>query len=187
MDAIIHVHTFKEGFLSKLAHDLLLNLRRFTIEVEGAQVRVVAQSASLEVLGIAHDGTLKGGLSDGEKQTIAQNMDEQVLQTKRFPEVRFTGSVRREHGRAPSVHGQLELCGVVQPLEVAFTREGDRLRGTFEIVPSRFGIKPFRALAGALKVQDRVRVTVNAQAPEDHVQTPADGTSPEVLRWGPRG
>ena len=178
MDAIIHVHTFKEGFLSKLAHDLLLNLRRFEIELEGDQVRAVGQSESLEVLGVAQDGALKETLSDGEKQTIAQNMGDQVLQTKRFPQVRFTGSVRRGE-RALSVHGELELCGVSQPLEVAFTREGDRLRGSFELVPSRFGIKPFRALAGALRVQDRVRITVDARAPEEDAQ-------PAKLRWEPR-
>jgi hypothetical protein len=178
-DAVIRVHTFKEGLLSRLAHDLLLNLGRFEIEAQGDKVHAVGESQSLEVLGVARDGELiPESLGTGEKEAILQNLAEQVLRSEQFPRVRFTATVTRG-ARALSMKGSLELCGTSQPLQVDMTRSGDRLIGTFELVPSRFGIKPFRALAGALKVQDRVRITVDARAP-------ADGTpAAECVRWIP--
>jgi hypothetical protein len=41
---------------------------------------------------------------------------------------------------------------------------GERLTGELEIVPSHWGIKPYRALGGTLKVQDRIRVAIQAAA-----------------------
>jgi hypothetical protein len=180
MDAVIHVHTFKEGLLSKLAHDLLLNLRRFEIEAQGDAVRAVCESGSLEVLGVVRHDALEESLSEGDKKTILEHLNAEVLRTQRFPLVRFTGRVWRGES-ALSVEGVVEMCGASQPLDVVLKRDRDRLRGTFELVPSRFGIKPFRALAGTLRVQDRVRITVDACFPGD---APASG--PEPLRWRPR-
>jgi hypothetical protein len=138
----------------------------------------VCDCGSFEVLGVVRHGALEESLSEGDKTTILQNLASEVLQTQRFPQVRFTGRVRRSEGTL-SVAGHVEMCGRTQPLDVVLVRDGDRLRGTFELVPSRFGIKPFRALAGTLRVQDRVRVTVDAAFPGD---TPG---GPEPLRWRP--
>jgi len=42
---------------------------------------------------------------------------------------------------------------------------GDALRCEIELKPSDFGIAPYRALGGALKVQDRVRVVLTLDPP----------------------
>jgi hypothetical protein len=165
MDAVIHVYTFKEGLLSKLAHDLLLNLTRFEIEAQSDTVHAVMDSASLEVVGAMREGVLQASVSESDKRTIQENMVQDVLRSKRFPQVRLTASVKRSD-LAVDLHGTLELCGVSQPMRMTLLRRGGRLSGDFEFVPSRFGIKPYRALAGTLRVQDRVRISVDAQDPE---------------------
>ena len=38
-------------------------------------------------------------------------------------------------------------------------RDGERCAGQVEFAPSRFGIQPYRAFLGALKLDDRVRVS----------------------------
>ena len=41
MDAVIRVYTFKDGLLSKLAHDLALNLGLFEIEARGEAIHAL--------------------------------------------------------------------------------------------------------------------------------------------------
>ena len=63
------------------------------------------------------------------------------------------------------VTGELEIAGTARPVEVELAIEGGRLTGEATIAQSEWGIKPYSALLGALKVADRVRVTVDAELP----------------------
>jgi hypothetical protein len=60
---------------------------------------------------------------------------------------------------------------------------GARLVGELELAPSQWGIKPFRALGGTLKVQDRIRVAVHANA--DWLATGAELNPAVQLVWQP--
>jgi hypothetical protein len=62
------------------------------------------------------------------------------------------------------VRGKLALHGRERAVELALRREGERLRGEVRIEQPEFGIKPFRALLGALKIKPGVMVEIDVPA-----------------------
>lgn len=156
MAAEIQVFTFKDGLLARLAHDLRLTLRRFELRRAGEAVTGRFWPGSLVVDGAAgrHGQVEVDALSADNKRTIAGNLGE-VLQTGRYPEVTLVGRVV-----GGQFTGELTLVGRTQPITAAIREDGAVLRAEVVLVPSRWGIAPYRALAGAIKLQDRVVVKV---------------------------
>jgi hypothetical protein len=164
MEATIHVYTFKEGLLSKLAHDLRLTVSRFEITVRGTEVTGRFEVGSLRIDGAMKDGRLdRNELSESDRHKIRDNLLNDVLRARDHPEVRFSGRTTAREPPFP-VQGELTVGGVTRPLSVLLIKRGERLEADMELVPSQFAIKPFRALGGTLRVQDRVRITVAASA-----------------------
>ncbi|MBI3206177.1 MAG: YceI family protein [Myxococcales bacterium] len=154
----IEVLTFKQGLLSKVAHDLLLELRRFDLRTDGKRVEGTFLLTSLSVEGVMRSGVLDAhGLSESDRHDINGNVQKKVLHTDDFPEAQFVGEVARGAGRH-SVTGRLVLAGKTQDLSVGVREADGRWRGEVELVPSRWGIQPFKALLGAIKLEDRVVV-----------------------------
>lgn len=153
----VEVSTFKDGVLSRLAHDLRLKLERFEITHDGSSVEATFDPSSLTVVTALADGHPVGALSDGDRGEIRQNIRDKVLQTSRHPEVRFEGTGKPE-GDVVRISGTLTLHGQCRSIEFSAQREGGRYVGEVELTPSRFGIAPYKALLGAIKLQDRVRV-----------------------------
>jgi hypothetical protein len=56
------------------------------------------------------------------------------------------------------VQGELELLGRWQPIEFPFSESSGKVTGEVELRPSRWGIEPYKALLGAIRLQDRVLV-----------------------------
>jgi polyisoprenoid-binding protein YceI len=83
------------------------------------------------------------------------------LDVDRHPEASFesTGIVIREGGA--TISGTLILHGVAAPIEVN-VREGspEQFRATAVVSQSAYGIKPYSAFLGALKVRDDVDVEI---------------------------
>lgn len=154
----VQILTFKDGLLSRVAHDLRLTLRSFNLEVDGDQLVFEARVADLEVEGAMEEGRLiPGKLSEKDKQEITRSMLGEVLDARRHPSVRFEGELDQDGDEIEAV-GALELHGQRRELTLHARVLGDRVQGRVELQPSRWGIKPFKALMGALKVQDRVEV-----------------------------
>ena len=164
MDATLHVFTYKEGLLSRLAHDLRLSLTQFEVSLRGAEVSARMEPSSLRVDGVVQAGQLKADEpSPADKQKIHQSLVQEVLHLREHPELSYSGRVT--NNKAPFViEGTLTLHGKRLPLAFQMELRGGRLHADIPLVPSRWGIKPFRALGGALKVRDAVRVTVDASA-----------------------
>jgi hypothetical protein len=175
MTAGIHVFTFKDGLLARLAHDLQLTLEDFEIHREGAAVTGRFRPASLRVEGVIRkDGSLDPAtLSAADRAKIGSNIADEILHLDRHPEARFVGTT---HGT--TIEGDLTLVGVTRPVRAEVQAHGGRLRAEFTLVPSRWGIPPYRALAGAIRLQDRVVVRVDLPA------DPGGGTTtPERCSW----
>ena len=165
--ATIEVFTYKDGLLARLAHDLRLSLRRFELVREGDEIRGKFWPDSLVVDGVVgRGGELDArALSESDKKKITGNIAEHMLDLARFPEVGFAGKVIEQR----AVEGTLTLVGRAVPIKVAVRAAGGRLLGEVLLVPSRWGIAPYRALAGAIKLQDRVLVKLDLPA------EPSDG------------
>src|SRR5262249_43211936 len=81
---------------------------------------------------------------------IEKNIREDVLKSSRFPQIRFEAT---EVGDTEIV-GKLTLCGVTR--EIRCKRAGQLV--SYELNQPYFGIKPYTAMLGTLKVKPVVRV-----------------------------
>ncbi len=154
----VHLFTYTEGVLSAIAHDLRLTVKRFRVQVDGENVSGFFMPESIQVDGAMKNGKLnERALSDKDRSKIRSTMSGEVLRTSQFGKVNFNGTVTQQ-GLALVARGELELVGKKKTLEVAMRRRGDNITGEVELQPSLWGIKPYKALAGTLKLQDRVRV-----------------------------
>lgn len=155
---IVHVFTFKEGVLSAAAHDLRLRVNRFDITLEGEQIRAEFDLKSLVVEGPMEGGVFKAGQYDASKRAeVEKAMHGTVLHTDQHPRAIFVGSAR-EQGPGFDVKGELQLAGRSAPLGFMVRREGETFRSSFEFQPSQWGIAQYKALLGAIRLKDLVRI-----------------------------
>lgn len=176
--AKIEVFTYKDGLLARLAHDLRLSLGRFEIVRAGDEIRGRFWPGSLTVDGaIGRGGELDTrALSASDRRKITGNIAEHVLDLARFPEAGFTGKLvagEQAGERTHTLEGTLTLVGRAAPLRVSVRAAGGRLLAEVPLVPSRWGIAPYRALAGAIKLQDRVLVKLDLPADMERWSGPA--------------
>jgi polyisoprenoid-binding protein YceI len=147
------VFTYKEGALSTFGHDLELEVRRFTIEGDDTGVQADFDAASLEVVAAIVDGRPRS-VSAHDRASIERTIVDEVLQARRWPRITF-----RSTAISPDeVRGTLTLCG--RSREIVCPREGERAVSCRLHQPD-FGIKPYRAMLGALRVQADVLVKIS--------------------------
>lgn len=161
----ISLFTSKEGLFSRAAHDLQLHVERVSaFLVNSKELTIEADPSSIVVEGAMRNGLLQPDqLSLGNRREIEQNIQERVLQTSRYPRLQFEGLLQDSAGSV-NISGELEICGVRRRLEITATQSGGELVAEFEVRPSDFGIQPFRALMGAIRLQDRVVIKVRGTA-----------------------
>src|SRR6201995_559041 len=157
----IHVFTYKAGLLARVAHDLRLQVHRYDFTLQDRRVSGSCDASSLRVEGaMTPHGLEPNALSEHDKEQILETARVEILQTDRFPRVSFEAQLS-VHDGAVHIDGSLTLRGRTLAIE-SDVRGGaaDLWQASFEITPSRFGIPPYKALAGAIKLQDRVTVVV---------------------------
>jgi polyisoprenoid-binding protein YceI len=155
--AEILVFTFKEGLLSAVAHDLKLRATKFTLEVEGSTAKLELDAASLRVVVAMKDGQESpSSLSPAKYAEIEDNAAKDVLAVKKFPTITFAATTVTD----TEVVGQLTLHG--QTHEVRGKCSGNTAE--FRLDQRQFGIKPFSAMLGTLKVKPEVTVRVSLRA-----------------------
>ena len=161
MTATIHVFTFKAGLLARLAHDLHLTAHKHELTVEAQRIRAYCATDSLRVDGVmgAH-GLDPSGLSDKDKRQILETVQEEILESRRYPRIEFEGEVQKRSATQLAVRGNLRLKNQIRPIVTDLMHSGDRIQATFELKPSEFGIAPYKALGGAIRLDDRVRVSI---------------------------
>ena len=158
--------TYREGLLSAVAHDLRIRVTRFSIEIDEAArtIRAIADARSLRVECALRDGAeLPGALSDANLKEIQTNIAGSILEVSRYPEIRFESSRIEDRPDGFDVDGTLELHGRSRPVRAAIRRSGDRDVAELTVQQPDFGIKPYSAMLGALRV--RADVLVRASAP----------------------
>jgi polyisoprenoid-binding protein YceI len=169
-DGTLSVRTSRTGAAAKAGHNLLIQVTAWQATVEAgedpAQTRIVlgADATSLRVL----DGT--GGmqaLGDDDKASIEETIDEDVLKRQAI-EFRSTVVRTAPDGSGLRVDGELTLVGEVRPITVDLTIDEDgRLTGTTVVKQTDWGITPYSALFGSLKVVDEVEVELDARLPSN--------------------
>jgi polyisoprenoid-binding protein YceI len=166
----LSVRTRKGGAASKAGHNLLIEVTDWNATV---QVGADGEPSELELS--AHPRSLKvregsGGmtsLGEDDKAGIGQTIDEEVLKGNAI-EFHSTAVGRDAASGLVKVQGELELAGRSRPIAFELNAGSDgELSGTATVKQSDWGIKPYSALFGTLKVLDEVTVEISAQLPQD--------------------
>lgn len=158
------VFSFKDGLLARLAHDLKMHVERFSIEFdeESGTIQATFDPSSLQVVCAQVDGRDDPAtLSQGDKKKIHDSITKDVLRVRKHPEIRFESTDVAPRGDGYTVEGQLRLYGHSRAIHTNVRAEGDRWITDITIHQPDFGIKPYTAALGALKVKPDVRVRVS--------------------------
>jgi polyisoprenoid-binding protein YceI len=160
-NATLAVRTERAGAAAKAGHDLLIHVTAWeaTLVVaddpDASTMELTADATSLRV----QEGT--GGiqaLGDEDLASIHQTIDEEVL---RRQEISFRSTGVEADGDRLRARGDLTIAGNTQPIEFDLVSgEGGKLSGSAVVTQTAFGMKPYSALFGALKVRDEVEVVL---------------------------
>jgi len=161
-----HVLTYCEGLLASFGHDLELAVTRFDIRVDPDARRADASfdAASLRVQRVFKNGVLHSGLSDTDRRAIEDNARRDVLEVKRYPEVRFRTTRVTDVEGGWDVAGKLVLHGKERDVLVRLRREGDRFVASVPLRLEDYGIKPYSTFFGGLKVKSDLVVRLSLPA-----------------------
>ena len=161
--AEVLLFSYKDGLLAKVAHDLKMRVDEFSIDVADdlSSVKATFQANRVTVLTAMKDGRDdQGTLSEGDKKKILANISDDVLSSRRYPTITFESTGVREQGNTRVVTGNLTLHGQTRSISATIREDGANWTTDVTLQQTQFGIKPYNALMGALKVKDDVRVTV---------------------------
>lgn len=168
------VHVFRAGALSPSLHNHAFvpehwsgNLAFDPQAPERSSVEVSLDAASLR--------DQEPELSAKDRATVEQQVHSpRILDTQRYPDIRFTADRLEDLHRLDAQHiqgvliGSLELHGQKQPLripiEATWGSQGLDATGNVSFLQSEFGISPYKKFLGAIAVQDRVRVDLKIHA-----------------------
>jgi len=159
----LSVRTSRTGTVAKAGHDLLIHVTKWrgTLETgDSPSVALDADATSLK----GGEGT--GGmmaLDDGDLANIEQTIDDEVLKRQ---DISFRSTRVEETADGLSVTGDLTIRGTARPVAFDLSLAGGRVRGTAVLKQTEWGMKPYTALFGALKVADEVRVEIDAELPQ---------------------
>ena len=165
-NATLAVRTERGGAAAKAGHDLLIHVTAWeaTLVVPGdpggTTMELTADPTSLRV----KEGT--GGiqaLGDEDVASIHQTIDDEVL---RRQGISFRSTSVQADGDTLRAQGDLTIVGNTQPVEFDLVSDGGKLSGSAVVTQTAFGMKPYSALFGALKVKDEVQVVL-----EGHLET----------------
>ncbi|HEV7688210.1 MAG TPA: YceI family protein [Acidimicrobiia bacterium] len=166
-DGSVRVKTGRQGMASKVGHDLTLEAGNWkaTLVVDGdpsrSEVKATIEPRSLEVT--AATGGAKP-VSDKDKKDIKKNISGLLGNDS----ITFTSTSVNVNDAKVKAEGSLSIAGQSRPVTLDLTATPDgRLSGSMTIVQSQFGIKPFSAMMGALKVKDEVEVNLDVALPAE--------------------
>ncbi|SLM31486.1 conserved hypothetical protein [Desulfamplus magnetovallimortis] len=163
----LFVYTYKEGVLSHAAHDLLLKATDFKIDLNipdgdftSASLNMELKSDSIDVLYAMKEGKPQPNLlKKKDKSEIKAFMEKDVLHVSKYRTITFESIMIQQKETYYMVKGKLSLHGTVRIITFKVkSDDGKRFKGTVILAQTNFGIKPFNALMGALKVRNRVKI-----------------------------
>jgi hypothetical protein len=160
-NARLTVHTKRTGAVAKAGHDLTLEVQAWegTLDLgDKPSVSLVVDSTSFKVVE-GHGGI--HALGDDDKANIEQTIDDEVLLKRK---IKFQSSDVKVDGSHVTVTGELRLMMNSRPLtfELELSEEG-RLSGSAVVKQTDWGMKPYTALFGTLKVADEVEVRIESE------------------------
>jgi polyisoprenoid-binding protein YceI len=144
------IHVGKTGLLSAAGHEHLVTAPIADGIIDDgstASVSFRVESARLTVLPEEH------------QSEVQHTMQERVLESSRFPEIRFVSDHVQPAGDGQwQVTGQLTLHGVTKPVQVPVRFANGRYEGAVTIKQTDYGIEPVSAGGGTVKVKNELKI-----------------------------
>lgn len=156
------VHTRKGGAAAKAGHDLVIEVTSWEGTLHVGPEPKVALNADARSMRVREGSGGMTSLGDADKSNIEQTIDDEVLKGTPI-EFRSTSCELSPEGDRMSVSGELELAGRRAPIRFELSLHGTQLSGSATVKQTDFGMKPYSALFGTLKVLDEVEVAVDAR------------------------
>lgn len=158
------VQVFATGLLARMGHNPIIGIRDFSGEMqfnpdklEAGGLRLVIKSASLSV---------QNDISDKDLREIERLMNQEVLETAKFPEIVYETTIVSVSKMADmlcsaTLNGKLTMHGVTrnQTIVVRVALLGSMLRasGDFSLDQTDYNIKLVSVAGGALKLKDELK------------------------------
>jgi polyisoprenoid-binding protein YceI len=160
----ILVKTYREGLARAVGHDLVIEVGEWSAEANVGEdpadttITATAQVDSLNPI----EGV--GGvrpLTDADRNEIKKNIRKSLTS----PEISFQSTSVKVAGNSATVSGNLTIMGRSETVDVQLTESAGKVKGSFSVLQTRWGIKPYTGLLGALRVADRVDVEFEVDLP----------------------
>lgn len=161
--AICNIYVFKEGLLSSLGHDLCVTVSSFLIEIgEGARsISASFDPTSLHVGCAVVNGVDRLNLlSEDDKKEIDRNILVDILDAAFYNEISLKSSSVRKENASYIVDAALLLHGREKQISFTVKNEGRYHTADIWLHLPDFGIKPFTALFGALRIKPDVLIKI---------------------------
>ncbi|MGZ4625845.1 MAG: YceI family protein [Kineosporiaceae bacterium] len=163
-DATLAVRTKRTGAAAMAGHNLVIHVTAWEATLAVGEdpattsIELAVDATSLRV----HEG--HGGaqaLDDDDKANIQKTIDDEILKRQDVT-FRSTRVESAGNGGRLSIRGDLTIAGTTQPIEFDVRVDDDgTLSASAVVTQTAWGMKPYSALFGALKVADDVEVVLD--------------------------
>lgn len=163
-DASITIYTTREGVLSPVGHDLAFDAPAFSIRFDD-ESRVLDADLDTTAITLLGSVNAQGGIfavSASDAKEITNNLHTKVLATRSHPKAALTA--KNVHLDGTSLRGTLSLAGKSREVDVSLERRDAGVLARLSVHQPDFGITPYSAMFGALKVSAEVRVVVELRS-----------------------
>lgn len=159
------VKTGRTGMGRRAGHDLVIEVTRWQgeVTVDTAKPEDSTVSVEVDVDSLAVREGLGGvkPLTDNDRADI-KNTLLGILESQTHPKIRFAATSVTHSAGSVTVEGDLTIRGATEAVTLRAEITDDRVHGTATVTQSRWGIKPYSAFLGALKLADDVDVEFDA-------------------------
>ncbi len=163
----------KTGLLSGLAHDHEIGVKSFTGKIVVPEAGASGGSLELDI-DAQSLAVLDKKPSEDDKKKIYNSMHNEVLESAKHPKINFksvsVSDLKQTGGENYSftLNGDLTLHGVTKriafPVSLTINAQQLRAEGKYTLRQTDFGIKPYSAAGGTIKVKNEITVNFNIVA-----------------------
>ena len=142
----------KTGLMSGKKHVLAWEKFHGNFSVSPARVEFVVEAGSMKVL--------DDWIGDGKKEDVRKEaVGKDVLDVAKFPQIRFVSTgVSGDTASAFQVAGNLTVRGITKPVTLAVKKNAAGYEGETRFPMTAFGIKPPKAMLGAIGTTDEMTI-----------------------------
>lgn len=168
------LRTFRTGLGSRAGHDLVIEVTAWRGTAQVAEPTAAASAQLTVEVGSFEVREGRGGLkslTDGDRADIQKTIREKILGTSSHPRIEFRSTEVRGSAADLSCDGDLTIRAVTHGVTIQGSVEessaGPRVRGHAQVKQTDWGIKPYSAFFGALRLRDEVDIDIDAALVSD--------------------